>query len=110
MIILYISTEEPEWRKHFGNKSVSSLIYFITIQYYSERTFAFYNIFIYMDVILFFVTSIFMPQDQVIREYCFCSAFTFSRTFKLYERRDFILLIDMHTLSLLTIPFEIKPN
>ena len=46
---IYISTEEPEWRKRYGNKSVSSLIYFITIQDYSERTFAFYyrSIYIY---------------------------------------------------------------
>ena len=47
MLIVYISTEEHEWRKRFRNKSIKSLIYFITIQYYSERTFTFYK-YIYM--------------------------------------------------------------
>ena len=34
-----ISTEEPEWRKRFGNKSVSSLIYFITILFREDFCF-----------------------------------------------------------------------
>ena len=39
MFFVYMSTEEPEWQKRYGNKSVSSLIYFITIELHIQKNY-----------------------------------------------------------------------
>ena len=74
MFIIYISTEEPEWRKRYGNKSVSSLIYFITI-----------SIYIYSIILVNLISWLIYIQSTDLQSYilfyfnhlCFATCFGF---------------------------------